>query len=803
MSTPTISQVRQWDPEVLNTQAAEWEQKATTLGDTMDASARAVDSSHHYWVGAGGDTMRDRHDEIHGDARGVRKALEDGATAAHSGATAIQTAKNTLLTQLAAVENAKFVVSDTGEVRIDPSVLTQLAIGNRVANQVTLAGLEAKAAQYQQTIQSALAACGAADDSAEQAVNAAFANLLTTQFTPTGDEAAGLTGEDGKRDAQLVASGQAGNDDLVRIGNKLAGIQPGQVSDEEMDYLSRFYNTLGGQGVLGMSDRLTILSLDPNAVRAETGLANGLYLLSDHDNGTGSHQGGYDKIPTDLQAMIGLGSQTPSYTNPLGSPVANLQNLSDLQRLGNLVDKADPKIKPGTQMGIEMDRVAARLALSVDSGMGVPPSFNAENTMREFLAGGERNTDSSYHVLTGTNADNTLATWNRDTVVMPLLQHQWQDHGTQLGKMFDWIGQDAGSPDLDIATRSARAASGLTEILSAPGNYDSLMQHLGPHHDSTLGAVNPVAAQSISTALAPYAAGLAGVPEVVTGTHGFQSFGPVEAVRVFSLLDTDPTAGGIMNGTAMAQAQLMDKLFAAQDASGLGGNTDLGIYSEHLRWLTQNGLTTEAAVRNLDAAQAAALANQQDAVAWKVKSEIVNGAIAVGATVVPGGKEAALVVTPAAKIMEAILEHRVDTLHNPAIIIPDQTVGPHTNLIQSGTDHERMYSMMQGLIETGSLNPKALPSEYLDGDGKTRPYVDVANDVDTSGNRLNRFGPLEGILTGAGVKDTDLTRYLSQATGAEIHQDPSIHPPGINPSDATKGIMLGTLSPNGNDEWTQ
>ncbi|MRH89493.1 hypothetical protein GFY24_18920 [Nocardia sp. SYP-A9097] len=100
-------------------------------------------------------------------------------------------------------------------------------------------------------------------------------------------------------------------------------------------------------------------------------------------------------------------------------------------------------------------------------------------------------------------------------------------------------------------------------------------------------------------------------------------------------------------------------------------------------------------------------------------------------------------------------------------------------------------------------DPKILPSEYLDGNGKVRHYIDVANDVDTSGNKLNRFGPLQGILTNAGVKDTDLTRYLSQATGAEIHQDPSIHPPGINPSDATKGIMLGTLSPNGNDEWTQ
>ncbi len=276
-----------------------------------------------------------------------------------------------------------------------------------------------------------------------------------------------------------------------------------------IEYLDAFYNGLE-------QDELTELFAtfkgweadgDPNAADWADAVGNGLLTLSNPDYG-----GNWERVPQDIRDTIHYGYE-PGSREP-GSGV----RLDRLDALGAVLGEANPEYRPGTEMGIELNRVAGYMA-------GVPtyadphlvptpdPSYYDE-TARTFLDIGTRNPDVSHHLLTGTDVDGAPSDFDRDEVLVPLLTREWEDEGATLAGLTDWIAADAipsdpsDPADIARAQRAGQAAFGLAEVLSSPesawdggNNFDRFLHMPEPDghlSDRTLGEVNPLAVQSFS-----------------------------------------------------------------------------------------------------------------------------------------------------------------------------------------------------------------------------------------------------------------------------------------------------------------
>lgn len=450
---PTIPQVRAWDPNVLNTQAGEWEQKAQTLGSTLDAAARSVDGSNHYWIGTAGDAMRDRHDEIHGDATTVKTALENGATAARNGATAIDAAKTTLLNQVADAEGAHFTVSDTGEVKVSTDMLMLLQFTDKDSAQVLQAGLESRAQDYQKNIQAALVECGTADDAAMKAVDAAYANLATTQV-PSADPKSKVD-HAGDKDGTDLADALRRND-TAKVDEILSHLPQNVLSQADIqdlddgrevvvpadvqDYYKKFYNNLGKDGLISLDDYLNDQSQpgNPNADTAaarQTTIADSILMLSNEKVGTGFDSNGklkspgdYTQLPSDVRKLVSGRLEDADWGKMApGGPNEFQNNLTDKVKFAGLLSHADKGMQPGTTFGTELGRQGASLAAYKDgkdthinewanqwwrdqtpdgtlNSQGIfnkPGAEALENAANQYMGLAASNHESAYQLLTG------------------------------------------------------------------------------------------------------------------------------------------------------------------------------------------------------------------------------------------------------------------------------------------------------------------------------------------------------------------------------------------------------------------
>ncbi|AYF77853.1 WXG100 family type VII secretion target [Nocardia yunnanensis] len=743
MGTPTIPQVKAWDPDVLNTQAGEWEQKAKTLGDTLDAAARSVDGSHHYWIGDAGDSMRDRHDEIHGDAKTVKTALDNGATAARNGATAIQNAKTTLLNKISDAEGSGFTVSDTGEVKISTGMLMILQYAGD--DKATLqAGLEHRAEEYQKAIQAALTDCGTADDDAMTAVNNAFANLTTTQIQqPTTNQLDQLTADQARKDLQAVKDGTADDATLARIrmATTLSDYDKQELNNgdtvglPQYPYLQAFtqgMNDMSGEDIDQLGSKLKGNGSD----QVKDAIANDLRIISDPQihNLDGKNTGGMKQLPDSIQKAL---TDNPVKSIPFGSH--NVEHLDDLRAVGDLMSHGDKSIQ-GSDINRGMIKQGAELA-----GAATPDAF--------FSIGNENVGKLANSLLDNAVVDHTAvhdaiiadpkssnpdarAAADRMNVtcdnggkyfgnqhVLDVLEHPWakDQHGAE--NMFKWIGDDASQPKGSFLNNQAgETAYSLASILGDSHNQSALNSP-----DNPLGAYNPALTQTLANSMSPYLGNFAGVTDanLLNSTPIDATGHPLDLPshkdssqlsNMFAVLDSDPDAARTINSAGM---QWHDAL---EYAAGLNPDRAISLQGEasRLQQAMNTGLTTDITAHAAERAYQAAVSYGNKGVFADGVTSVVQTAAAITGGSVGGpvyGPAAAAVAGGIAATVDSYI--KADVIPNPADPahpLPDDKVSTALNSIKSDISNDAIrdqYLQTQGYIQQ---HPEQ--AHYFDQPGK-------------------------------------------------------------------------------------
>ncbi|MRH87540.1 hypothetical protein GFY24_08735 [Nocardia sp. SYP-A9097] len=620
MTTPTISQVKAWDPDVLNTQAGEWDKKAQTLGNTLDAAARSVDGSHHYWIGTAGDSMRDRHDEIHGNTTTIKTALENGVTAARNGATAIQAAKTALLNQVTTAEGAGFTVGDTGEVKISTNMLMMLQLIAGDAAQVVQSGLESRAQDYQKAIQAALTDCGTADDQAMTAVNNAFANLTTTQVQgPTTDQLDQLTADQARKDLAAVKDGTADDATLARIrmATTLSDSDKQELNNGDTVGLAQYpYLQAFTQGMSDMSsDDISQLGSKlngngPDQVKAA--ISNDFRIISNPQVHSldGKSTGGMSQLPKNVQKILTEDPSVLTGTAVSVAPIAvpdqpnydALHDADSMLALGKLMSNGDLSIQ-GSDINRAMIKQGAEIA-------AVHPSADLIKGMTGTLANNFLQDASGDHTAVHdalVNAHGVMDVtcspgghYNANSHVLDILQHQWSpdQHGAE--NMLEFIGDDAGASNQFQQQRAGESAQSLATVIA---HNEATLSHdvPGAPGHASFGELNPNLSQTVAKSLEPYLPNLAGVSysdllvnhycgnlDTAGSHHGNGSLDHTagDLSNLFKVIDSNPKAATDFNNAAAHLAGQLD--FKA------GAGEDYAAFQQaQLTGAMQNGLNDE------------------------------------------------------------------------------------------------------------------------------------------------------------------------------------------------------------------
>lgn len=782
----TLSQVRELDPAALASAANGVEATNNTFGKATDQVDRHVDHTFSTWQGdaAAAAAARAWSDRVVG--RGIANAVAEQIEALRAASAALVPARDTVVRIADNAIGAGFTVHDDGSV-LPPRCDT----GDSLADVVAQACLDDEAATFEVQLKSALSTFEQLDSSTADAIDQITIRLSTFggDFRTQGLWTTG--GPDGDADAALISSGRARDSDLERIGRALSAD-----SGASIEYLDTFYNGLG-------QDELTELFAtfkeweadgDPNAAGWADAVGNGLLTLSNPDYG-----GSWERVPQDIRDTIHYGYE-PGPREP-GSG----NRFDRLNALGAVLGEANPEYRPGTEMGIELNRVAGYMA-------GVPtyadphvvptpdPSYYDE-TARTFLDIGTRNPDASYHLLTSTDVDGAPSGFNRDEVIVPLLTREWEDDGATLAGLTDWIAADAVPSDssdpaeVARAQRAGQAAFGLAEVLSSPesawdggNNFDRLLHMPEPDgqlSDRTLGEVNPIAVQSFSEALAPYASDMVGADEDATPTHGFGDLGPVPATRVFTLLDTDPAAGALINGAALAQATDFDRRFALDQLGGQGNYT-YGTYSGRLQSLVEVGLSSAYENERMTEQSAIDSRNQYRSDAFAVAQTLVTGTV----TALPGG----MVTGPIVYSTGVLLDSEIINSEGRYVGHASGIDGLDTSmyLTESSAQNTIRYNMLRGLTESGHVEAASLPFDWTE-DGVLHERKDIPDRKLTS--------QASWILADTGIPQEIQDSYLITATAGQADLRNIIYVDQRDGEAGFREVLLGNVVASGGGRW--
>ncbi|WP_162958791.1 WXG100 family type VII secretion target [Nocardia yunnanensis] len=688
---------------MLNTQAGEWEQKAKTLGDTLDAAARSVDGSHHYWIGDAGDSMRDRHDEIHGDAKTVKTALENGATAARSGATAIDAAKTALLNQVTTAEGKGYIVNyDTGEVKPNDYMRMMLQLAGADNAQAPKAGIVSQAEEYQKAIQAALVDCGTADDNAMTAVNNAFANLTTTQIQqPSTDQLDQLTADQAKKDLQAVKDGTADDATLARIrmATTLSDQDKQDLNNGDSISLAQYpYVQAFTQGMNDMSNE-DIDQLGSNLKgnghdQVQADIANDFRIVSNPQvhSPDGKYTGGISQLPKDVQKALtedpSVLAKTTTVANQYSSVDMSSYDANKVQSsmaaLGDLMSKGDNTIQ-GSDINRAMIKQGAEIAAlhPSDKGMSQLTPKLADTFLQNASGDHTAVRDALIADANSSNPDARAAATRMDLTCTPgghynandhivdILQHQWSpdQHGAE--NMFKYIGDDAGAANQFQQQRAGESAQSLATIIA---HNEATLSHdvPGAAGHASFGELNPGLSQVVAKSLEPYIPNLAGVsdPDLKINhycgnldtagstdgspdAHGNQlNHTPGDLSNLFKVIDSNPDAAKEFNNAAAHLAGQLDFAY------GAGTDPHRAYEQGQLTGAMKNGLDDELStlikIDHDNAGDAASAAyNRKTEIA-----DIVTGIISTGGAissgdlpVSPGG-----LVSSAANVLDPIIK---------------------------------------------------------------------------------------------------------------------------------------------------
>lgn len=489
-----------------------------------------------------------------------------------------------------------------------------------------------------------------------------------------------------------------------------------------MNYLRDFYREAGTSGLLDIAENLRARehSGDPHAAAQLDALANGLLTLSNENVGDGQTTGGYDLLPDDLKDILSRINDASADRGLMGSFYDDVYTERQAPAVADLLAEANPGFIPGTEFASELDHAASRLVDIATASHGLYPE-KYDPIAEKFLEIGTRNESASYELLTSPDAARTL---------MPLLEHEWRDDGATVGRLVDWIADDG---------------------------------------RSSLGEVNPALTQSIAASLSPYVVDMVTSDRTLSTTSSFGQLGPVETTRLFSVLDSDPRAGAVISGHALAAADEIDHAFARSDREP--PPIMLGETSGRLRAAVEGGLDIEIGDRVNDI-------DERKAERATTRAGFFGAAQAIGAGALsylppPWGVAAstgtyAVGAFLASDIIDADGNLADAYTQSPQARFRLGAGDPDTPDQTQVTDNEISYSMFAELVETGRI-PVTSVSEYVRNDGGVITYAELieresTGDFDSSRDpargRQTLIESLPEYLNDAGLRSAE--GYLHQ-----------------------------------------
>ena len=845
MTTPTIPQVESWNPRTLTKAGNAIKTAGSALSDRLAEVDLAVDRSARTWKGDA-------------SAAASMRAVSEVLTATAS-KRAADTVGNALVTQGEMIDAYRAAILSTRDAAVhlngmsvapDGTVTSPTVPGadDDALRPILQGRLDRQAADFQASLKENLAQCGSALTTLRTKVDGGLADLEKHGGPGGATLGAVLSGEDGKAVGAQIRDAVDGGEpipadvlsdlteDLLATGLEPAQLQ-GYLNGETatipastQQYLKEFFNSAGVDGFTAASQQLQ--SQGPAGQQAAASLANGVMVLSNENVGTGrdadgslTGAGSYEQLPQDMRDLIstrpslgldGLDSNVLTYPGDGPSVDDHKDFVEGQAKLFDAMSLAEAGNEPGTKMSTELIRQGMHAA-SIEAHGGALPfsdvpldnSSHVEN-LEKAIELGSRNTDGAHAILTGEGGPDVLGSgYHADTAVMPLLQ---RDDGTAMASLTDWIARDAhttfpeGTPEYEDSVRAGSAARGLAEIMASTESSD------GTNNYTTLlsgeGKIGEGTASQVAEALAPYVGDMTGMTRDLTQTNGFGEFGgvkdyiggPVEPLRVFTILDSEEQSSQIINGTALAESQRMDRLFATT------GYTELGDQAYRLQWLVDHGLSTEMDQRvqdGLDKQEAADARNSKFTAAWTA-GQIVAGGLGPSGIAVAAGSEFLKPYVLSVDDLDApaAREVRLDA----SAFGFDSGNGEYVPSEWGSADFRR-HNVLDALVSSGAININDVPAVYKSDDGRSLlPYSDAARKLVSEDNSTLGFASYEavtGLIHNAGISNLD--EYASSATGDGQREllAAAIRPMGNNPTSEEILSWLATdeASRNSNNTW--
>lgn len=755
---PRRSQLHVWNPRDLTLAGEEIGRTADdTRGRADDVQRVVADLGRHDdWRGSAQGAAEQRASSERTEIRRLADDLEDLAHALVGGADRLGHAPDYVATVIDKAATDGFTVSDDWQIVSPPTTMS-----------------EAEAAEHAELLEYWRSQRGGALtelDNADRGMATAIRDALGA-VAASAPASAGLSGHEGTTLGEQVARGGSDipQDVRDRVAREIAatGLTPAQVQtladggkvtdlpQGTIDFLQQFYTAAGKDGFLALSEQYS----ENGRTEAASALSNGLAVVSNYNVGsTSGDVGGQSHIPESLRGLFeGPVTSTGNlmkgaHDAPQPSVVVN--NGEDLARFTKAFGLADPAVQQGSELSESLLSRAGEIASATnDKSLLIGDSFDhnaldrdsVDTLLQDMVGVGGRDHAAVHNILSG---EGMPAGYNRDDVIMPLLQRDWPDGGEQkVAAMFDWIADDARPSDpsdpgeIFRSTQAGESAFGLAQILAAK---DADILDIPGTNGQAIGEVNPEITQALGTTLAPYIGNMVGVPGDFAGTSGFTSptggeFGLENAPRLFSVIDSNADAAGYFNAQAFGRSAQLEQAWALEGLTPQMPHYEYGSWAGSIQGVVDKGLDLEFSDRVGDESLKNSAGFESKGVAY----DTIRTVVSKGVEFIPG----------AGPIIASGID-LADPAFKSAVMgaVPDSTVQPNTQFAEDSLLAKQYYQIALGLqaANGGSLDPYVGLEDFRDGvNGPLLPYDEIVSDRPSFTTPL-LSSSLAGYITEAG-----------------------------------------------------
>nr|WP_237735120.1 WXG100 family type VII secretion target [Rhodococcus sp. JVH1] len=747
-----------WNPQDLTLAGEEIGRTADDTRSRADDVQRAVADlgRHDDWRGPAQAAAEQRANSECTEIRRLADDLEDLSNALAGGADRLGHARDYVATVIDKAATDGFTVSDDWQIVSPPKTMSETEAAER--------------AELMEYWRSQLGGALTELDTADRDMATAIRDALGA-VAASAPAAAGLSGHEGTALGEQVARGGSdiAQDVRDRVAREIvaAGLTPAQVQtladggkvtdlpQGTIDFLQQFYTAAGKEGFLALSEQYS----ENGRTEAASALSNGLAVVSNYNIGSASGDvGGQSHIPESLRGLFeGPVTSTGNlmkgaHDAPQPSVVVN--NGDDLARFTKAFGLANPGVQQGSELSESLVSRAGEIASATnDKSLLIGDSFDhnalgrdgVDTLLQDMVGVGGRDHAAVHNILSG---EGMPADYNRDDVIMPLLQRDWTDGGEQnVAGMFDWIADDARPSDpsdpgeIFRSTQAGESAFGLAQILAAK---DAELLDIPGMNGQAIGEVNPEITRALGTTLAPYIGNMVGVPGDFAGTSGFTSptggeFGLENAPRLFSVIDSNADAASYFNAQAFGMSAQLEQAWALEGLTPQMPHYEYGSWAGSIQGVVDKGLDLEFSDRVGDESSKYSAGFESKGVAY----DTIRTVVSKGVEFIPG----------AGPIISSGID-LADPAFKSAVMgaVPDSTVQPNTQFAEDSLLAKHYYQIALGLqaANGGSLEPYVGLEDFRDGvNGPLLPYDEIVSDRPSFTTPL-LSSSLAGYITEAG-----------------------------------------------------